>query len=492
MKKNITATMLYDWVQCPHRVSLDLFGDESKRDEISVFVKLLWEKGNFYEKEVMGNLEIPFTDLSVFKGEEKEKATIEAMNRSDELIYSGRIRYKNLLGVPDLLKKHKNGYIPGDIKSGKGLEGDSDLEDGKPKKHYAVQLALYTDILEQSGYLSERIPFVWDINNREIEYNLDEFQGIRNPVSLWSVYQDSLEAVEQIVEKKITTTPALTATCKLCHWHTFCKNEIDRLNDLTLIPELGRSTRDKLMTTISTVKDMASLDLNIFSREIKIKGVGLNSLLKYQTRAKLLSTPGSKPIATEKIELPESKTELFFDIETDPMRDTCYLHGFVVRYNGDNSTEKYHAFFANKPNENEEKKSFSEAVNFIKSNQPCILYFYSKYERTIWRKLQQKYPVIISPEEVEAIFSPESSVDLYYDVVMKKTEWPTNNFSIKTLAQYLGFTWRDEDPSGASSIEWYHRWVEEKDESIKKRILEYNEDDCIATRVLLDGLRQLF
>lgn len=490
MKKYITATMLYDWVQCPHRVSLDLFGDESKRDEISVFVKLLWEKGNYYEKEVMANLQIPFTDLSVLKGEEKEEATIEAMNRSDELIYSGRIRYKNLLGVPDLLKKDKNGYIPGDIKSGKGLEGNSDLEEGKPKKHYAVQLALYTDILEQSGYLSERIPFVWDINNREIEYNLDELQGIRNPVSLWSVYQDSLEAVEQIVEEKITTTPALTATCKLCHWHTFCKNEIKQNDDLTLIPELGRSTRDKLMTTISTVKELASLDLHIFER--KIKGVGLNSLLKYQTRAKLLSTPGSKPIITEKIELPESQTELFFDIETDPMRDICYLHGFVIRFNQNNSTEKYYAFFANNPDENEEKKAFSEAVHFIKSNQPCILYFYSKYERTIWRKLQQKYPDIISPEEVEAIFSPESSVDLYYDVVMKKTEWPTNNFSIKTLAQYLGFTWRDEDPSGASSIEWYHRWVEEKDENIKKRILEYNEDDCIATRVLLDGLRQLF
>ena len=109
---------------------------------------------------------------------------------------------------------------------------------------------------------------------------------------------------------------------------------------------------------------MASLDLNIFNR--KIKGVGLNSLMKFQTRAKLLSTPGSKPIIIEKIELPESKTELFFDIETDPMRDTCYLHGFVIRFNQNNSTEKYYAFFADKPDENEEKKAFSDAVNFIK------------------------------------------------------------------------------------------------------------------------------
>jgi predicted RecB family nuclease len=119
------------------------------------------------------------------------------------------------------------------------------------------------------------------------------------------------------------------------------------------------------------------------------------------------------------------------------------------------------------------------------------MYYYSKYERTQWRKLQEKYPDVIGKEEIEYIFSPEVSIDLYYDVVKKKTEWPTNNQSIKTLAQYLGFNWRDTDPSGASSIEWYYRWVDEKDLAIQQRILDYNEDDCRATRVLLDGLRNI-
>jgi predicted RecB family nuclease len=53
-------------------------------------------------------------------------------------------------------------------------------------------------------------------------------------------------------------------------------------------------------------------------------------------------------------------------------------------------------------------------------------------------------------------------------VVKKKTEWPTNDYSIKTLASYLGFHWRDESPSGVESIEWYHQWVETGDVRIKK------------------------
>jgi len=34
-----------------------------------------------------------------------------------------------------------------------------------------------------------------------------------------------------------------------------------------------------------------------------------------------------------------------------------------------------------------------------------------------------------------------------------KTGWPINDYSIKNLASYLGFHWRDKSPSGAEFIE---------------------------------------
>jgi len=36
-----------------------------------------------------------------------------------------------------------------------------------------------------------------------------------------------------------------------------------------------------------------------------------------------------------------------------------------------------------------------------------------------------------------------STDNLYNDVVKKVTEWPTRDYSIKTLAKFLGFNWRD-------------------------------------------------
>ena len=93
--------------------------------------------------------------------------------------------------------------------------------------------------------------------------------------------------------------------------------------------------------------------------------------------------------------------------------------------------------------------------------------------------------------EVEALFARPEMIDLYFDVVKKATEWPLCDQSIKTLAQHLGFQWRDTNPSGAASIEWYNRWVETGDPAIKQRILDYNEDDCLATGIVVDGVRNL-
>jgi predicted RecB family nuclease len=143
------------------------------------------------------------------------------------------------------------------------------------------------------------------------------------------------------------------------------------------------------------------------------------------------------------------------------------------------------------PTAESEKEAFAGAIEIFKQKRPCAIYYYSKYERTIYRNLQAKYPDVCTAEYIEDLFNPDHAVGLYLDVVKKHTEWPTWDHSIKTLAVYLGFDWRDTNPSGAASIEWFDQWVKSGDPAIKQRILDYNEDDCIATRVLRDGVAKL-
>jgi hypothetical protein len=97
--------MLYDLVSCPHRVTMDVFGDPAERDEPNAFVQLLWERGSLYEHEVMDGVGVPVLDLSIYAGDEKERLTTEAMARGEPLIYRGRIQVSGLLGDPDLLRR---------------------------------------------------------------------------------------------------------------------------------------------------------------------------------------------------------------------------------------------------------------------------------------------------------------------------------------------------------------------------------------------------
>ncbi len=487
----ITASMLYDLISCPHRVTMDLFADPGDRDEISPFIKMLWEKGAAHEQAVIAEIGVPFFDLSSFHVDEKERLTNEAMQRHEPLIYGGRIMADDLLGEPDLLRFTGHGYLAGDIKSGAGEEGREDLS--KPKVHYAVQLALYTDILEQKGLSAGRTPYIIDIYAQEVTYNLGDLYGQRNPTTLWADYQQALAEARAIVSRHTETLAAYSSTCKLCWWYSACTKKLEESDDLSLLPELGRARRDAMLSKVGTITEFASTNVDAFitGKKTVFNNIGPDVLRKLHERAKLVTSQNPQPYLTAPLTLPHSDIEVFFDVETDPMRDFCYLHGMLERRVGDNSIERFDAFFADDLTANAERETFAQAWAYLCARPTAIIYFYSKYERTIWRTLQQKYPDVCTADEIEALFDPARSVDLFYDVVQKATMWPTRDHSIKTLAKFLGFQWRDTNPSGAASIEWFDQWVQTGDPAVRQRILDYNEDDCRATRVLLDGIRAL-
>ena len=77
--------------------------------------------------------------------------------------------------------------------------------------------------------------------------------------------------------------------------------------------------------------------------------------------------------------------------------------------------------------------------------------------RTAYRKLAEKYPVVWLIADIEL---------------------PTYNQYIKTLAQHLGFKWRDKDPSGAALIEWCNRLL-------KPMVLLLNSASLIIMRMIV-------
>ena len=85
-----------------------------------------------------------------------------------------------------------------------------------------MQLALYTDILNQIRVSSARHAFVWDIHGDEIKYEFDVEFGKRDPTTLWNIYQKTLNELRIAISDNSKSSPAYCSICKLCHWRTEC------------------------------------------------------------------------------------------------------------------------------------------------------------------------------------------------------------------------------------------------------------------------------
>lgn len=466
---------------------MDIAGDPAQRDPVSPFVRLLWEHGTNHEREVIAGLATPFTDLTML-GDDREAATRAAIGRREPLIYGGRLSVDELLGEPDLLRFENGGYVAIDIKSGAGKEStDADAE-GRPKQTYGVQIALYTDILLRMKVAAGRYGYILDADLREHRYDLDPKLGPQSD-SLWEIYLRARAATLAMLRGSVRSAPALCAHCKLCVWQSACFEVLQQTRDLTLVPGLGRNERDSLQGQFPTLDDLGAADLEryINGGRTRFPGIGARRLRKFQRAAALLAAD-APPYLNCPVIWPAAAVEIFFDIETDPLRDLCYLHGFLIRENGDTASERFHGIFAEDLSPQAERDAFADAMALLRQYPDAVVIHYSKYERTHLRKLQQRYPQVATAAEIEQLFAPPRALDLY-EPARADCEWPVHDYSIKSLATACGFRWRDPDPSGASSIEWFDQWASSADPALRQRLLEYNEDDCRAMRVVLDAMK---
>lgn len=101
-------------------------------------------------------------------------------------------------------------------------------------------------------------------------------------------------------------------------------------------------------------------------------------------------------------------------------------------------------------------------------------------------------PRIPTLEEVDTFLASALWVDMR-EVVTSQLLTPFGT-GLKALASYAGFTWRDGDPGGEQTLAWYELATAHADASVRTenqhRLLEYNDDDCRATRHLREWLER--
>lgn len=453
----LSASQIYNLVQCPYRVYLNIYGEQSKKLPHSDFFIKLIEDGVQHEKEVI--IDIPYTEVpSDGTLEERSKITKELMDNKTPWIYQGVLLTNDMVGIPDLLEFLSDHYEPVDIKSGTSV-----------KDEYAMQICFYAYLL---GQITDHGPKKGKIINIKKKF-LDVFV-----TSYWEKFEKYLNYQKEIVSGRVSDDLAIGSVCNNCPWQKFCESKAKKSDDLTLISGLSRANKARLIEAgVKTQTEAAKMDIKVVGNT---KGLGPISIFKYKEQAQV-NLEGKQRVQNEP-EFRQAPIEIFIDLEGDPLLGLDYLIGLIIRQNG---KEKYVSFVA--PTPDDEEKMWREFMNFMAGIKgEYILYHYADYEKTHFKIMFERYG------GDEKLFNEViSSLEDLLRVIKKSVTLPLLKYSLKYVARYLDFEWDvGDEASGANSILWYQQYLEDiqKNKSILDKIIKYNEDDCRATRVVKDWL----
>lgn len=78
-------------------------------------------------------------------------------------------------------------------------------------------------------------------------------------------------------------------------------------------------------------------------------------------------------------------------------------------------------------------------------------------------------------------------IDLHR-ILKQSVVLPVHSYGLKTIAKWMGFGWRETSSDAAMSMLWFDLWLGAGDRDYLDLAVDYNEDDCRATKVIKEWL----
>ncbi len=456
MSHQITKHTFYRYLKCPSWVAHDAKGEHAEhalRVRLQEDGLLRQVQRELLEKRGKGVVEVHKDDIDAAAFQ-----TLEFMRSGAQTIYGATLILDHFVAQPDFLEKvqGKSGfgdyyYVACDIKRSRAV-----------KPEYKMQGCFYADILEKVQKVKPVQGYVMHPNGGINAYLVAETEG---------EYRLTLDAIERILDGE-DEPHFLTSDCKQSPWFHACKADAVQCDDISRLNRIWRSEAKELVEAgFATVTEFAKTHLDLVVA--RVHGITRERLNFLHLQAQALVHDRITVLRT--IDVPESHQCLVVDIESDPLRNVDYLFGVLV-VEGDKAV--YHAFLAKDPSE--EEQAWKTFVAFIKDYIGYPLYHYGSSEQDTFRHLGEKYAT-----DVQILTQlSEQGVDLL-ERVREAVIFPLSFYSLKDIAQHLGFRWRHDDASGLNSVLWYEEWLTKHDEKALQDVIDYNEDDVRATLHLL-------
>ena len=470
----LNAELLLQYQRCRRRIFLDAYGDLIQKDAPTTMLMKLQQQKFTYQQTVLAEHNYYRPDYPKGNWDAGAKATLELMQQGVECIHKGVLLLTyagnyTLLSSPDLLLKQ-----PGQSCFGDWVYVPFQVELGKrPKREYQIVAAFHAQVLAASQGAS--LETAWLLLRRDEAYAVN--------LSKWvPQMQRSLDECIQTLESPQPPEVFISRQrCSLCRWFTQCYALAKSQQHLSLLPGVTPSRYTQLLelnlVTVESVANTSPAALETlpgFDPKVA-QHLVLQAQSVIQNRPIFLPKSPCPPLSLSSFSAP---VELYFDIEAQSDLNLDYLLGVLVV---EPKTEKFYAFMAERPEE--EELIWQQFLDLVWQYPQAPIIHFCSYEVETVKRLAKLYHT--PRERVRPVL--ERFVDVY-EQVTQTLALPVESYALKSIARWLGFEWRDPQANGSQCIYWYDQWLETGDRTFLDTIQRYNEDDCRATRHLKDWL----
>ncbi|KJH73534.1 TM0106 family RecB-like putative nuclease [Aliterella atlantica] len=494
----LNAELLLQYIRCQRKAYLDTNGDLSQREPAGDLLLKLQQEKFAHQKTVLAQYNYQRPDYPKGDWEAGAKATLELMQQGVESIFKGVIltQYEDitLLSRPSLLIKQSGKsqfgdwqYIPANIHLGK-----------RPKLEYQIVAAYDAEMLAIAQAADPAK--AWLFLRRKDVYTVDLAKWIPQ------MHVTVADCIQTLKSSQVPEVFISRQKCNLCGWFKQCYAEAKSQQHLSLLPGISPNRYSELQAiNVVSLEPLAKTNPDTLDSLPGFEG-GMAQQVVLQAQSVVQDSPILLPFGNayevRQTLTPTSQTtlkelfkgkyyppnidkfvapiELYFDIEAQPDLNLDYLLGVLVVDRWAN-TESYYAFLAE--SQAEEGRIWQEFQSLVNQYPQAPIFHFCPYEVDTVKRLAQLYNT--PKEQLKPLL--ERFIDVYEEMT-QMVVLPTESYALKTVARWLGFEWRNPEASGSQSIFWYDRWLETGDRTLLDAIVQYNEDDCLATRHLKDWL----
>jgi len=467
--KQINNHLLRSWIRCRRKAWLEIYGDKQKK---------LWTA----HSSLQLNHQIDcFHHLS----QKSYGIGIQACKEGKNIAYGIRTKYhlkENIIinGNLPLLRKTSGECIWGNFSYQPVLA----RQGRKITREHRLILSMAGLLINNLQGAQVSAGLILHKENNHIKT-----EKVRLTDKMNKDLTECLSILEKDIESK--NPPPITNNrkkCTICSWRKDCGSIAIKEGRLSEVSGIG-AKREILLMDIG-IKNIEALSKtrHIELRE-KLEKFGrqhgdISKQIILQSKSQITNKPiklNSKILIND---FKKAKGLYIYDIESDPDVKHDFLHGFVRIANNIN-------------NEIDLKKiKYSPLLNLEKSTEGLLwkrikrklninkdfpILHYGETEPTSLIKLGERQGA--SPNEIEDL--RKRFIDIH---LLIREYWclPVTNYGLKSIAEWIGFEWKQSNVDGARALLWWRQWKNSRRLNTMysrnlQSIFEYNRDDCLAT-----------